>query len=58
VVAAAGSCLKGVTPSTRSRRPFVLIFREACESRQEARRREKYYKSGFGREVLKNSDPR
>ena len=49
---------KGVTPSTRSRRPFVLIFREACKSREEARRKEKYYKSGFGRQLLKNSDPR
>ena len=45
---------KGVTNSTRSRRPFTLIFKEACSSSKEAREREKYYKSGFGREILKN----
>ena len=45
---------KGVTNSTRSRKPFMLIFREACRSRNEAREREKYYKSGKGREILKN----
>ena len=47
---------KGVTPSTRSRRPFSLIFWEACKSRKDARAREKYYKSGAGRETLKKID--
>jgi putative endonuclease len=49
---------KGVTSSTRSRRPFALIFRETCKSRKEAREKEKYYKSGFGREILKQIIPR
>ena len=48
---------KGVTSSTRSRRPFVLIFQESCNSLKEARGKEKYYKSGFGREILKTSIP-
>jgi putative endonuclease len=47
---------KGATQSTRSRRPFVLIFQEACGSRKAAREREKYYKSGFGREILKKNN--
>ncbi len=47
---------KGVTKSTRRRRPFVLIFRESCNSRKEAREREKYYKSRIGREKLKKSN--
>ena len=47
---------KGVTKSTRRRRPFVLIFRELCNSRKEAREREKYYKSRIGREKLKKSN--
>jgi len=49
---------KGKTDSTRNRRPFVLIYKESCNSLKEARQKEKYYKSGFGREVLKNSIPR
>jgi putative endonuclease len=44
---------KGVTSSTRSRRPFTLVFREPCKSKKEAREKEKYYKSGIGRETLK-----
>jgi len=48
---------KGKTDSTKSRRPFVLIHKESCKSLKEARKREKYYKSGFGREILKNLIP-
>jgi len=44
---------KGKTESTRKRRPFVLIYTECCNSLKEAREKEKYYKSGFGREILK-----
>jgi putative endonuclease len=47
---------KGVTQSTKSRRPFILIFQEFCKSRMEAREREKFYKSGKGREILKKFD--
>jgi putative endonuclease len=49
---------KGKTESTRSRRPFVLVYKESCASRREAREKEKNYKSGFGREVLRNLIPR
>jgi putative endonuclease len=48
---------KGKTDSTKDRRPFVLIHKESCNSLKEAREKEKYYKSGFGREVLKNLIP-
>jgi putative endonuclease len=48
---------KGKTESTRIRRPFVLIHKESCNSLKEAREKEKYYKSGFGREILKNLIP-
>ena len=43
----------GMTRSTRMRRPFVLIYSELCHDRKSAREREKYFKSGCGRELLK-----
>jgi putative endonuclease len=49
---------KRKTESSRNRRPFVLVYKECCSSLKEAREKEKYYKSGFGREVLKNLIPR
>jgi putative endonuclease len=49
---------RGKTESTKNRRPFVLIHKESCNSLHEAREKEKYYKSGTGREVLKNLIPR
>jgi len=48
---------KGKTNSTKNRRPFVLIYKENCHSLKEARGKEKYYKSGFGRETLKSLIP-
>ena len=33
---------------------MVLIYSEKCCDRAEARQREKYLKSGFGRELIKN----
>ncbi|EKE20080.1 MAG: hypothetical protein ACD_8C00056G0005 [uncultured bacterium] len=38
----------GKTSSTKSRRPFVLIYKELYPSRIEAREREKYLKSYAG----------
>lgn len=38
----------GKTQSTKSRRPFILIYLERLNSRQEARSREKYLKSYEG----------
>jgi putative endonuclease len=42
----------GYNRSTRSRGPFELFYVERCNSRVEARKREKYLKSGVGREFL------
>jgi putative endonuclease len=49
---------KGKTESTQNRRPFVLIHKESCNSLKETREKEKHYKSGFGREILKQIIPR
>jgi putative endonuclease len=49
---------KGKTESTKNRRPFILIHKQSCNSLKEAREKEKYYKSGFGREILKQIIPR
>lgn len=42
----------GMTKSTKSYRPYVKIYQEQCFSRTDARNKEKYYKSGCGREFL------
>ena len=39
--------------TTKFYRPFELIYSEACKTRPEARVREKYWKSGIGKEKLK-----
>jgi len=44
---------KGLVESTRSRVPFDLLYYEACQSKEKALHREKYFKSGFGRRFLK-----
>ncbi len=41
-------------PSTKSRVPFELIYFENTSNIIEARKREKYFKSGFGRKYIKN----
>jgi len=43
----------GQQRSTKARRPFELWFSERFETRAEAREREKFWKSGRGRELLK-----
>ena len=45
---------KGVVASTANRRPLELIYYEACLSEEDALKREKYFKTGFGRRFLKN----
>ena len=42
----------GKTKSTKAYRPWIKIFTEVCNSREEARAREKYLKSGVGREYI------
>jgi putative endonuclease len=38
---------------TKGHRPWVMIYREFCESRSEAVKRERFLKSGVGRKYLK-----
>ncbi len=45
---------QGKTKSTKGYRPWALMYREAIGERTEARKREKYLKSGTGKEFLKN----
>jgi putative endonuclease len=40
---------KGEVESTRHRRPLELIYYEACLSKEDALRREKYFKTHYGR---------
>jgi len=40
--------------STKAYAPFELILKESFEKRVEAREREKYLKSGIGKEFLKS----
>jgi len=44
----------GETKSTKAYKPWELIFIEECNTRSEARKKEKCYKSGAGREKLKD----
>jgi putative endonuclease len=43
---------KGLVQATKDRRPLKLIYYEACLEREKAIKREKYFKSGFGRRFL------
>ena len=44
---------KGLVESTRERRPFKLIYYEACLNQDDATRREKYLKTYHGKMFLK-----
>lgn len=44
----------GKTKSTKGYRPWILFFYEEYETRLEARKREKYLKSGIGSEYIKS----
>lgn len=41
---------KGITKTTKSRRPWKLVYSETFKTKAEARTRELYWKSGIGRE--------
>jgi putative endonuclease len=43
---------QGDVPSTKQRRPLILIYFEGCINQQDATRREKYLKSGNGKIYL------
>jgi putative endonuclease len=45
---------EGLVDSTRARKPFKLIYYEAYLDKSDARRREKYLKTGMGKRDLKN----
>jgi len=44
----------GKVKSTKARRPFQLVYYEACLGQQDALRREKYLKTAYGKRYLKN----
>jgi len=44
----------GIVFATKGRRPFELVYFEACLSSEKAIRREKQLKTGFGRKYLKS----
>ena len=44
---------KGLVEITKSRRPFELVYYEACCDKKKAVAREKSLKTGFGRSYLK-----
>ncbi len=43
----------GLVKSTKNRRPLRLVYTEEYENKSEALAREKFFKSGQGREYLK-----
>jgi putative endonuclease len=43
----------GREKTTKHYIPYRLIYKEGCEDRLEARKREKYWKSGVGKEQLR-----
>jgi len=45
---------KGLVYSTRKRRPFKIIYYEACINEDDAKMRETYLKSGMGKRYIKN----
>ena len=44
----------GLVLSTKDRRPLELIYYESCLNEEKSVKREKYFKTGFGRKFLKN----
>ena len=45
---------KGYASSTKDRRPFELVYYEACRDKRDASHREKYLKTYLGRQFLRN----
>ena len=43
---------KGFTKSTKGRRPLILVFCEYYLSKEDAKRREKYFKTTAGKKAL------
>lgn len=45
---------QGKVPSTKSRLPVELVYYEACRSREDATKREKYLKTAWGKRYIKS----
>ena len=45
---------KGLEYATSKRRPFKVIYYEACVNEQDAKMREIYLKTGMGKRYIKN----
>ena len=43
----------GKTSSNKKLAPFKLIHVEICQTREEARKLEKFFKTGYGREIIR-----
>lgn len=50
-----GKHFRGEVRATRHRRPLTLIHYEALTNKQDAKAREKFLKSGFGRSQMKKA---
>jgi len=44
---------RGKVAATKNRRPLKLVYYEACTSKENAIKRERYFKTGYGRRFLK-----
>jgi len=44
----------GEVPSTRKRRPLILVYWEGCLNQKDATQREKYLKTAWGKRYIKN----
>jgi putative endonuclease len=42
----------GITKSTKNRGPWLVVYSERSETRSDAMKREKFFKSGRGREEI------
>jgi len=49
-----GEHQSGKNKTTKPYRPFKIVLTEIFETREEARKREKYLKSGVGKEFLRS----
>lgn len=46
--------MRGYAEATKLRRPFKLVYYEACLSKKDALRREKYLKTSYGKRYIKS----
>jgi len=45
---------RGLVTATKQRQPLRLVYYEACLSKNDALKREKYLKTGWGKRFIKN----